>query len=54
MNSITRATKFGLPAIVGLGIAWFVNRILINEEGLKNRELELKLQLNTKSIKTTR
>ena len=52
MNNITRVTTFGIPAIIGLGFAWIGNRIVRNEKKLKNRELELKLQLDTKSIKT--
>ena len=52
MNSITRITTIGIPAVIGLGLAWIGNRIIRNEKELKNRELELKLQLTTKSIKT--
>ena len=51
MNSITRVTKFGIPALIGLGLAWVGNRIIKNERYLKDRELELKLQLDTKAIK---
>ena len=46
MNSITRFSTIGIPAIIGMGIAWVGNRIIKNEKGLKDRELELKLQLN--------
>ena len=52
MINITRATTFGIPAIIGLGLAWVGNRIIGNEKELKNRELELKVQFDTKSIKT--
>ena len=48
MNSITRFTAIGIPAIIGMGIAWVGNRIIKNEKELKDRELELKLQLNNK------
>ena len=48
MNSITRFSAIGIPAIIGIGIAWTGHRIIRNEKGLKNRELELKLQLNNK------
>ena len=48
MNSITRISAIGIPAIIGVGIAWLGNRIIKNEKGLKDRELELKLQLNNK------
>ena len=51
MNSITKVTTIAIPTVVGLGLAWIGNRIIRNETELKNRELELKLQLNTKSIK---
>ena len=51
MNSITKFTTIGIPAIIGLGLAWVGNRIIRNEKELRNRELELKLQLDTKSIK---
>ena len=51
MNSITRVTVIGIPAVFGLGLAWVGNRIIRNERDLKSRELELKLQLNTKSVK---
>tara|TARA_B100000700_G_scaffold284902_1_gene338545 strand:- start:444 stop:608 length:165 start_codon:yes stop_codon:yes gene_type:complete len=52
MNSITKVTSIGIPAVIGFGLAWIGNRIIRNEKELKNRELELKIQLNTKSIKT--
>ena len=52
MNSITRITTFGIPAIIGIGLAWVGNRIIRNEKELKNREQELKIQLDSKSIKT--
>ena len=52
MNSITRVTSIGIPAIIGIGIAWIGNRLIRNEKELKNRELELKLKLEPKSIKT--
>ena len=48
MNSITRFSAIGIPAIIGMGIAWIGNRIIKNEKGLKDRELELKLKLNNK------
>ena len=48
MNNITRFSVIGIPAIIGMGIAWVGNRIIKNEKDLKDRELELKLQLNNK------
>ncbi len=50
MNSITKFSAIGIPAIVGIGIAWVGNRIIKNEKRLKDRELELKLQLNNKRL----
>ena len=52
MNSITRITTIGIPAVIGLGLAWIGNRIIRNEKELKIRELELQRQLNKKSIKS--
>ena len=48
MQSLTRFSVIGIPATIGIGIAWVCNRIIKNEKGLKDRELELKLQLNNK------
>ena len=52
MNSLTRITTISIPAIIGISLAFVGNQIIRNEKALKNRELELKLQLETKSIKT--
>ena len=51
MNNITRITSMGIPAVIGLGLAWIGVRIISNEQRLKNRKLELRLQLDAKSIK---
>ncbi len=48
MNSITRFSAICIPAIIGIGIAWVGKQIIKNEKGLKDHELELKLQLNNK------
>ena len=48
MNSIKRFSAIGIPTIIGFGVAWVSNRVIKNEKELKNRELELKLQLNNK------
>ena len=48
MNSITRFSAISIPAIIGMGIAWVGNRIIKNEKELKDRESELKIQLNNK------
>ena len=48
MKSITKFSAIGIPALVGMCIAWIGNKIIKNETGLKDRELELKLQLKNK------
>ena len=48
MNSITRFSAIGIPAIIGMGIAWVGIRIIKKENDLRDRESELKLQLNNK------
>ncbi len=48
MRSITKFSAIGIPAIIGMGIAWVGNRLIKNENQIKDRELELKLQLNNK------
>ena len=50
MNNITRLTTIGIPAAMGLSLAWVCNRIIRNENELRNRELELKRQLDTRSF----
>ena len=52
MNSLTKLTAIGIPAFIGIGLAWLGNRIIRNEEVLKNRELELKLKLDLASIQS--
>ena len=51
MKSITKVTSIGLPAIIGIGIAWVGHRIMSNEIRLKNRVIELQYQLDKKAIK---
>ena len=51
MSNITRISNFGLPAVIGLGIAWVGLRIISNESRLETRRMELQLQLDAKSIK---
>ena len=46
MNSITKFSAISIPVLIGMGVAWVGNRIIKNEKGLKDRELELKLKLN--------
>ena len=46
MNRITKFTTVVFPSIVGIGIVWIGNKFIKNEKRLKDRELELKLQVN--------
>ena len=48
MQSLKRFSVIGIPATIGIGIAWVGNQIIKNEKGLKGRELELERQLNNK------
>ena len=51
MNNLTKITSIGLPAAIGLGLAWLGVRIMSNERKLATREMELRLQLDAKAIK---
>ena len=51
MNNLTKITTIGLPATIGLGLAWVGIRIMRNETRLATREMELRLQLDAKAIK---
>ena len=51
MNNLTKITTIGLPAAIGLGLAWVGARIIRNERKLATRERELRLQLNAKALK---
>ena len=42
----------GIPTVIGIGLAWIGNRIIRNEKQLKNRELELQVQLDIKSTRS--
>ena len=48
MNNLT---TIGLPAAIGLGLAWLGVRIINNERKLATRKTELRLQLDAKDIK---
>ncbi len=50
MSNFTKATSIGLPAFIGLGIAWIAVRIISNEQRLATRRIELQFQLDAKSI----
>ncbi len=51
MNNLTKITTIGLPAAIGLGLAWVGVRIMSNERKLATREMELRLQLDERAIK---
>ena len=51
MNNLTKVTTIGLPAAIGLGLAWVGVRIMSNERKLATREMEIQLQLDAKAIK---
>ncbi len=54
MNTFPRLINIGLPTVLGMGVAWLSLRVLKNEKRLATRELELKLQLSSKSIKNVK
>jgi len=49
MNDLTKIEIIGLPAAIGLGLAWVGFRIISNERKLTTRAIELRLQLDAKS-----
>ena len=51
MNNLTKITTIGLPAAIGLGLAWVGVRIMSNERKLATREMEIQLQLDEKAMK---
>ncbi len=51
MNSLARVTTTALPAVIGLGVAWFGMRFIKREEKLIARKMELEIQLGAKSLK---
>ncbi len=51
MSNITKARNIGLPALIGLGLAWIGVQIIGNEKRLEKRRMELQVQLDAKSIK---
>mgnify|MGYP001265707263 FL=1 len=48
MIGITRFLSIGIPAFIGTGNLLLGNRVIKNEKKLKQRELELSLQLDHK------
>ena len=51
MNNIKTITTIGLPAAIGLGLAWVGVRIINNERKITERVQELRLQLDAKALK---
>tara|TARA_Y100001968_G_scaffold333339_1_gene395592 strand:- start:9406 stop:9570 length:165 start_codon:yes stop_codon:yes gene_type:complete len=51
MNSISKITTLAIPAIMGISAAWLIRTIIKNEQKLAARELELEIQLGSKSLK---
>jgi hypothetical protein len=49
MTNLTKITTIGLPAAIGLGLAWVGVQIMSNERKFATREMELRLQLDAKS-----
>ena len=48
MIGITRFLSIGIPAFIGTGFFLLGNRVIKNEKKLKQRQLELSLQLDHK------
>tara|TARA_Y100001968_G_C19096470_1_gene590378 strand:- start:23 stop:184 length:162 start_codon:yes stop_codon:yes gene_type:complete len=51
MNNIKTISNFAFPAVLGMGLAWLGFSFIKSERRLKNRKMELEIQLNAKSIK---
>ena len=51
MSNLAKITTIGLPAAIGLGLAWVGGRIMSNERKIATREMELRLQLDAKALK---
>ena len=51
LKKITIVTAIGMPAAIGLGIAWIALRVIKNEQKIDTRMKELKIELDTKSLK---
>ena len=57
MNNHLTTTKFvitGVPALVGLGVAWLGVRLVRNEARILLRQVELEMALEARSRKTRR
>ncbi len=50
MKSIEKITGIGMPAVIGLGIAFIGLRLIQNEQKIATRKIELELQLSAKSL----
>ena len=51
MRNLSKISSIGIPAIVGLGVAWLGVRIINSEESLIARKMELEIQAGCKSLK---
>tara|TARA_Y100001968_G_C19247389_1_gene662625 strand:+ start:765 stop:926 length:162 start_codon:yes stop_codon:yes gene_type:complete len=51
MKNIKRFSSIGLPAVLGIGVAWLGLTFIKSEKSLENRRMELEIQLNAKSIR---
>ncbi len=50
MSTTKHFAYFGIPAVVGIGVAWLGLNLLKNERKLEQRKIELEIELNAKSI----
>ena len=50
MNHFKKIVTIGLQSVIDLGLAWVGVRIMSNERRLTTREMELRLQIDAKSI----
>ncbi len=54
MSLTKQFTYFGVPAVVGVGVAWLGFALLRNEKKLEQRRMELEIELNAKCINRKR
>jgi len=51
MNSLTKITITGLPAVLGISLSWIAVRLIQNEKSIAARKMELENQLGSNSLK---
>ena len=51
MTSITKFTSIAIPTVLGIGAAWLGVQLIKKEGKIKQRKMELELQLSARSIK---